>query len=325
MIAAVRYHGVDMEGLLTKHELVPTIGSDRTMRDWQRSGTIVTPEPFDAFGKRLRLYPDATLVQVFLHARHASEDMVRGIGAVARELFATDAFRACADVLRRSLREITSTDLAGVAELLEAANRPAVQALEVAADEARRKLGDIYGISFVTRLGQIEEVSSGRYGMRLDNGVLEYFDRRHVAMEDVMVGVRVRCDLISLGSMRDGFIVPLLGSVHEPEWKLHAQHELDEALRAVTNDEPLPSYRYMFLAGMPVEDARVWVRDAADQLRTASQQERWEDLLDDELGRYAQRHPSLTDEHQSVESPTPVAQIVGGDRWATWRAPNLFA
>lgn len=312
-----------MRGLLTKHEVAPLVGSERTMRDWQKKGLIARPQAIDVFGKRLRLYPEIALAQVVLAGRRSAADTaVHAIGQQAMALYETDAFRACVDVLRGQLGDAAGTDIRSVTQLLAEVAADIAAAVEEAVEEIELGLAEEHGVVLSARTGQVEEDADGIVVMTLE-GVRRRYDRRHTA-GPLHVGDAVRCDTIMIGTLRDEFAIPTIEDTDRSSWRRLALGELAEAVDAVESGGELPSMQYTFLFSAE-QDPRTWARQAAGRLRQSVDREQWEDFLGAEIGGYAARHLSLTAVAPSQEPVTADGPTAGGDQWATWQAPDLFA
>lgn len=296
------------------------------MRDWQAKGLIARPQAIDVFGRRLRLYPEIALAQVVMAGRRGIADaVVRSIGQRTLGLYRTDAFCACVEVLRRHLGEADGTDIRSVTRLLSRVAADAADALEDAVEEVELRLAEDHGIVLSTRSGRVEDDDEDGIVVVTLDGVRRRYDRRHAAGR-LRIGDAVRCDTVTIDTTRDEFAVPTVEDTDRTSWRPLALGELSEAVDAVESGGELPSMQYTFLFAKS-EGPRSWAQRAAGRLRQSADREQWEDFLDSELRGYAARHPSLT---AVAVSPVPVAPVAadglaaGGDRWATWQAPDLF-
>lgn len=312
-----------MRGLLTQHELVPLVGSDRTARDWQARGLLSRPDRIDGWGQRLRVFPEFALAQLALatRAQRSGPQISEALSKHARALYEAEPYRHCAQLLKRHLQGMSQTNLPAVVGLLEALDAEGLAALQYEIEQVEIHLAEVHGVSLIARVGRLEAVEAEAYVIAVD-GEPHRFDRRHVGGE-LELGGLVRWDRVAIGNITEDYALP---ATEDSEWRAEAANDIRDAVGAAEGRGDLPSLDYAFV--LEHESPRGWESEALRALATASSAEDWERFMARGAAAYIDAHPSL---QERGEEPAAAIGVGVGDslptghgRWASFEVADVF-
>jgi hypothetical protein len=312
-----------MRGLLTNKELAPLVGSDRTLREWQARAVIPKPQAIDGFGpRRFRLYPEFALVQVVAKRHPVLPALHDSLMTATEQLFGTDAFRSCVEILKQHINETTDSGIRSVTNVLNEYAADAVEALQDTVDSIESALDERFDMNLTSSVGTVLRLSQEQVVVSVDD-LEQRFDGRHAPLLSLREGDAVRCEVISMSGITEGFVIPTVAGSDRLEWKKQALRELVDAVSATEGQGELPSMEYTFLFSFDAV-RESWLPRATEQLQATRTKSDWEEILNESSAKYIAEHPSLQalpiDDERHFERV-----IIGGDRWANWQAPDLFS